>query len=437
MKKIFLLIILFLLISSFLFSQEKPRILVLNLKPINVASFLSEAVSDNIFSMMPKYTDFQLISKSEALRIYKELKITDPNRIDDDVAIDIAKKANAKLLLTGSLSQVGFKLFLNTRIIDVEKEIVVYSNSFDTTNKNQIWDYVEPLLKDIAESRLDIIENIVKKENIAVLNFNTVKSGLNKDVSINFTNYINTFLKKYRYYKIIETNEVNKALTELGFDKKESLSEDDIKKIGEKLDVKLILFGDISKKDDYYIYSAKAMDVEKGIVVLGRNYSSRSLIHLKEIGDRIAVVLSSDAIMEVKSDIINVEKEEYSFHLNKSKKLFTAFLAAGLPLALTGLGSGITGAALFGVYTYRNNNLSNVSDDGTYYDQNSQMYLASIILLGVICPIFIIPGAVLSFMSIGYYIKYKRNKAKFNEITYSPIIEFEEDKVSMGLKFKF
>lgn len=437
MKRIALPIILFLLISSFLFSLEKPRIVVLNLKPINVANFFSEAVTENIYSMLPKYADFELVSKSEVARIYKEMNIADPFKIEADTAIDLAKKANAKLLLTGSLSQVGFKLFLNTQIIDVEKEMVVYSNSFDTISKNEIWDYIEPLMQDIAESRLDIIEYVVKKDNIAVLDFDITKSDFTKEISTNFKNFLNSFIKKYKFYTVIESNDINNSLKELGIDKNETFSIEDVKNVGKKVNAKLILFGDIEKKDDYYIYYAKVMDVEKGEVVIGRNYSSRSLSHLQEISDRIAVVISSDAKMEIKTEIINVELEEYSYYLKKSKKIFTGFISAGLPLAVIGLGSGITGAALFGVYTYRNNNLPNISDDGTYYEQNSQMFFAATILTAVVFPVFILPGSILSFMSIGYYIKYKRNKDKYDEIAFSPLIELNNEKVSLGLSIKF
>ena len=132
MKAKYLLIILILTLSSaMLFAQDnRPKIAILDLSSLGgLNPENAMIVRENLTTSFVKTKKYRVVERSMLNKIFQEMKLVNSDEFSQDEAIEIGKLAQAKYVVTGSLSKTSETYFLNIRVIEVETAEIVYAEN--------------------------------------------------------------------------------------------------------------------------------------------------------------------------------------------------------------------------------------------------------------------------------------------------------------------
>ena len=73
----------------------------------------------------------KVLSSQRLFDVQKKMGHKNRRRIDQDIAIEVARKAGADKLLSGSLMQLGGQWVLTCQLVDVDDGIVIKSQKID------------------------------------------------------------------------------------------------------------------------------------------------------------------------------------------------------------------------------------------------------------------------------------------------------------------
>jgi TolB-like protein len=142
MKKIYF-ILLFLLLKNPLYSLDKPRIAIGEIKAIGVSRILAEQFTELISYELINSGKFIVIERSEVERVLKEQEFSMTGCTDVSCNVQIGKLVSATKILSGTISKLNSKFILIVKIIDVEKGVTQfaakeYADSIETIDSRAV-----------------------------------------------------------------------------------------------------------------------------------------------------------------------------------------------------------------------------------------------------------------------------------------------------------
>ncbi len=114
--------------STDLFSAEKMRIAVLDLKANNISKSIARAAADLIRANLITTGHFTVIERVQMDTILKEQEIQQAGCTDNTCAVEMGKLLSANKTLVGEISSVGKTVVITIRIVDVEKGTADFSS---------------------------------------------------------------------------------------------------------------------------------------------------------------------------------------------------------------------------------------------------------------------------------------------------------------------
>jgi len=113
--------------STELYSAEKLRIAILDLKPTKVPATTAKAVSDLLRTRLIDEGLFTVVERNQMDDILKEQGFQQTGCTDASCAVQIGKLLSANKMLIGEVSRLGSAIMLTCRIVDVEKGVAEYA----------------------------------------------------------------------------------------------------------------------------------------------------------------------------------------------------------------------------------------------------------------------------------------------------------------------
>lgn len=120
-------------------TEEKQRLAILDLKPgEGVARKEAEIISDYIRTNLVKTKLFVVIDRESLNKVLQEQKLQMQGCTDSTCAVQIGQLLAANKILDGSINLVGNTYIVNTKIIDVEKGQLDFSETFKLNSLDEV-----------------------------------------------------------------------------------------------------------------------------------------------------------------------------------------------------------------------------------------------------------------------------------------------------------
>ncbi|MFH1414977.1 MAG: FlgO family outer membrane protein [Elusimicrobiota bacterium] len=116
---------------------------------------------------------YEVVEREQLYKVIKEAEISMRGLSDPDSAKKIGKIVNADIIVLGSVSEVSESYFVNTRIIDVEKAVVIAAASTDIKIRKRVFhkDRVAQIQKnlDTLDKTIHLYSQIVSQQYLRVV----------------------------------------------------------------------------------------------------------------------------------------------------------------------------------------------------------------------------------------------------------------------------
>ncbi len=118
-------ILLVLLLSSIQWSEAKikPRIAVMDLRPMGVESYLGEAAAELLRTRLINDGRFIVVERALLQKIAHEQKLQMSGLVSTKTAVKIGRLVGANYIIVGSIMKLGSKFILSVRLINVQTAI--------------------------------------------------------------------------------------------------------------------------------------------------------------------------------------------------------------------------------------------------------------------------------------------------------------------------
>ncbi|UCC78765.1 MAG: protein kinase [Candidatus Zixiibacteriota bacterium] len=137
-----ILVLLFLIFKSFRFEIssrhdikagiESLAVLYFeNLKDPDDAERLGQIMQELVITDLSELSSIKVLSSQRLFDVQKKMGYKNRTKIDQDISIEVARRAGADKLLSGSLMQLGGKWVLTCQLVDVEDGLVIKSQRID------------------------------------------------------------------------------------------------------------------------------------------------------------------------------------------------------------------------------------------------------------------------------------------------------------------
>jgi len=141
----------FLLLSNPAFSLD--TIAIMDLKAIAADQSLTEAVSENLRTMLIVSEAFKVVERSQLEKILKEYQLSQLG-LTDSHAIKIGGIAEATRILVGSLSKMSNVYTINARLLDVATGVCLLAHRVDIQSEAEFPRKIDNLARYFSNSSL-------------------------------------------------------------------------------------------------------------------------------------------------------------------------------------------------------------------------------------------------------------------------------------------
>ncbi|MCD6420413.1 MAG: hypothetical protein J7L41_06875, partial [Synergistetes bacterium] len=109
------------LLSSVLTAEarSKPRIAIIDLRPMGVEKYLGEASAELLRTRLINDGRFIVVERALLQKIAHEQKLQMSGLVSTKTAVRIGRLVGANYIIVGSIMKLGSKLILSVRLIDV------------------------------------------------------------------------------------------------------------------------------------------------------------------------------------------------------------------------------------------------------------------------------------------------------------------------------
>jgi len=156
-------IVLFVFLAAFWFltersSQTRPGVEALNDKSIAVMYFenrsseanLEKILVDMLTTNLARHEDLKVVSSQRLFDILKNMGKLDVPVIDQSVATEVARKAQVKTMLLGSINQIGSRFRINSQLVDVPTGNIIGAEQVAGEKVDDVFEMVDQLTERIS-----------------------------------------------------------------------------------------------------------------------------------------------------------------------------------------------------------------------------------------------------------------------------------------------
>jgi len=118
--------------------EEKLRLAILDLGAKDISAMTASKVSELLRTTMFNAGLFTLIERNEMETILKEQKLTLTGCTDEKCGIQVGRLLSANKILVGTVMQLGEKIIINARIVDVEKGKLDFAEMTSCTKESEL-----------------------------------------------------------------------------------------------------------------------------------------------------------------------------------------------------------------------------------------------------------------------------------------------------------
>ncbi|OGS46051.1 MAG: hypothetical protein A2539_03440 [Elusimicrobia bacterium RIFOXYD2_FULL_34_15] len=131
-------------------SNGKTKVAVMDFESIgrNIKeNDLGLSVADNLRTILFKTGKFDVVERNYLMKLLEEQKLQMSGIVDSDTAVQIGKLSGAGKLIVGSVSKIGTKYTINSRLIDIKSGSVEKAESLGGYSEDDIPNMIEDIAK--------------------------------------------------------------------------------------------------------------------------------------------------------------------------------------------------------------------------------------------------------------------------------------------------
>ena len=162
--KIIIFLLLIFVSNLFSGSEDKMRIAILDLQPIEVSESISKIVSDLLRTELFKTKLFTIIERSQMNEILKEQEFQLSGCTETECAVQAGKLLSAHKVLVGTVNKLGAAFIINARIIDVEKGVMEFGESTKVASEAELDNGCKVFAKKLATMIKESSEAEIEKK---------------------------------------------------------------------------------------------------------------------------------------------------------------------------------------------------------------------------------------------------------------------------------
>ena len=146
--------------------EENPSLAVMYFDNRTSSDDLGKIVVDMLITNLSRIDKLEVVSSQRLFDILQKTGHENLDKIDKDVATEVARQAKVGTMLNGSIIEIGKRIRINAQIADVKTGRNLFSEQVTGNNIDELFAMVDELTKKIA-SRIGITEEKQQEINIS------------------------------------------------------------------------------------------------------------------------------------------------------------------------------------------------------------------------------------------------------------------------------
>lgn len=338
----------------------KRKVLILDFvnknKDDQINGYLVETIPDAIIDPLNATKSFELLPRDKSREIMNIAGLATDDLANETVAIDIAKKAGAQVVVLGNFLVSKSEMIFQARAIEVASGRLAVSKSQRGRISGNMFDLISKLAKELAKDMKNelppipqerIVEQVIVGKTITISVLDLEANGVPDPLGKAAGDGLREALFKQKLYKLIEQRQVRQALQKAGHAPSE-ITDAMAAELGQVLSSDKIVLGRVSKLGDKFEISARIVDVKSREVMATASQKFSAETDMGEACEKIALKFKGELESERESEIAAKTSGEkrWAIDLAFSGALPVADLAPALSV-----GGGLMLSPRYALYT--------------------------------------------------------------------------------------
>ncbi|MCG8569496.1 MAG: CsgG/HfaB family protein [Spirochaetes bacterium] len=125
--------------------KKKEKIVILDLKPINIKKDLSMGITENLITSIVNIDEYDVIERLQLNKIFEELQLTTSDEFTESTVLEIGKLAKAGIVFIGSVTKLGDNITINVRAISVTTGSALFAEKVISRTEDGLINAIENL----------------------------------------------------------------------------------------------------------------------------------------------------------------------------------------------------------------------------------------------------------------------------------------------------
>lgn len=316
----------------------KRKVLILDFvnknKDDQINGYLVETIPDAIIDPLNDTKSFELLPRDKSRELMKIAGLTTDDLATESVAIDIARKSGAQVVVIGNFLVSKSEMIFQARALEVDSGRLAVSKSQRGRISGNMFDLIGRLAKDLAKDMKNelppmpqerIVEQVIVGKTITISVLDLEPNGVAEPLGKAAGDSLREALFRQKLYKLIEQRQVRQALQKAGHAPSEI---NDVKaaELGQALSSDKVVLGRVSKLGDKFEIAARIVDVKTREVMATASQKFPSEAEMGEACEKIALKFKGELESERESEIATKTSGERRWSID-------ATLGGALPVA--------------------------------------------------------------------------------------------------------
>lgn len=255
-------------------AMVKRKVLILDFvnknKADQINGYLVETIPDALIDPLNDTKSFELLLRDKSRELMKIAGLTTDDLASEAVAIDLAKKSGAQVVVIGNLLVSKSEMIFQARAIEVDSGRLAVSKSRRGHISGNMFDLIGKLAKDLAHDMKNelprvpqerIVEQVIVGKTITISVLDLDANGVPEPMGKAAGDGLREALFKQKLYKLIEQRQVRQALQKAG-DTPSAMTDAKAAALGQVLASDKVVLGRVSKLGDKFEIAARLVDVK-------------------------------------------------------------------------------------------------------------------------------------------------------------------------------
>lgn len=320
----------------------KRKVLVLDFVNKNKADknngYLVETIPDALMDPLKDTNSFELLPRDKSREVMKTAGFKTDDLANESVALEIAKKSGAHVVVMGSFVVSKREMVFQARALEVHSSRLAVSKSKRGRITANMFDLINALAKEMAQGMKEelpplpqerIVEIYGQTFTISVLDLET--NGVAETLGKAASDKLRESLHRWKLYKLVEQQKVRQALQKAGHTPSQ-LIDDKAIALGQELQSDKVVLGRISRVGEKIEISTRLVDVKTREVMATASQKITAESELDDACDKIAAKFKDEleSTREKNPVLADIGKSRFSFDTTVTGNLALADLAPAL-----------------------------------------------------------------------------------------------------------